>query len=114
MKKMTSKTTARKVAKPKAKPAVKNPPIETRLENILKHALGCSDQTPRQKWGYRNGYCAAVGADPHDACKEMVTFGWMTPGGFEGAGESQYFHVTLKGMVRLGLSEDVIQRALGD
>ena len=98
----------------KQKPASKTsaPKMQAAYENIIRQALGCHAQRPKSQWGFRNHYCAGVGTEGHNTCKEMLRLSYLEPFGFTTDGGSQYFRVTLRGMVNLGLGEEIISRAL--
>lgn len=78
----------------------------------LQHMLGASAEYPKGRWGWRNYYCAAVGA-PIDAMRRLVAAGLATEGHSQPDGTT-FFRATIPGCKAAGLDRAGIKRAMKD
>jgi hypothetical protein len=75
----------------------------------LRHMLGAVPKRyPKNKWGFRNYYCAGSGA--RESMMRLVAAGLATEGHTQEGG-STYFHATKEGCKAVGMDGAGIKRA---
>jgi len=80
----------------------------------LKHMLGATSCTPRQRWGYRNYYAAAVGSKAEESMKRLAAVGFVRLGPLSPyhEGDIVYYCATETGCIVAGLNEKQTKRTI--
>jgi hypothetical protein len=84
------------------------------LENI-RHMTGCTSNTKKKNWGFRNYYCSALEGDGYESMRRLEKLGYVKQGIGSFLSETQmYFHATEEGCKAIGLDDKQIKRVMGD
>ena len=78
----------------------------------LQHMLGAVQGNPKNRWGYRNYYCANSSGTARDAMQRLADAG-LAIAGHESETQA-YFHATRLGCKAAGLDAACIKRAMED
>ena len=78
----------------------------------LQHMLGAVQGKPKNRWGYRNYYCANSSGAAREAMQRLVDAG-LAAAGHESDTQA-YFHATQLGCKAAGLDAPGIKRAMED
>jgi hypothetical protein len=89
------------------------PGLSERQVGRLKNAIGVNPSVPSSRWGYRNSFITSPDCDSYPDMENLLDRGYCE---VSAVPDSLYlcYRVTRKGCEALGLTEEVIRRALNE
>ncbi len=79
----------------------------------LRHMLGAvPGRYPKNKWGWRNHYCAPNAGEDSDSMQRLVAAGLAVQGCAQS--NSTFYHATEAGCKAVGMSKAAIRRMMDD